>query len=247
MENLNNSTIIRNISKDQKEILYNIMQLHNNGEAFDCDMTASKLIFYKKKKGDKYEIPKPRYLFDVYPMSDEITKITQFNKLPLEDKSISSIVIDLPFVISPHNAPSVEKADASLIAKRFSGFYPVMELYENYFWWINEAYRVLKDDGICVFKCQSMVSGGIQHWSEEYSFLCAQKAGFYVKDKFYLQADNRLISPGKYKAQQHARKYTSVFFVFQKGNNKKAEKVDYINMLNNMSVESLEGKVWEVK
>ena len=137
MENLNNSTIIRNISKNQKEILYNIMQLHNNGNAFDCDMTASKLVFYKKKRGDKYDIPKPKYLFDVYPTSDEITKITPFNKLPLEDKSISSIVIDLPFVISPHNAPSVNKADASLIAKRFSGFYPVMELYENYFWWIN--------------------------------------------------------------------------------------------------------------
>lgn len=246
MENLNNSTIIRNISKDQKEILYNIMQLHNDGKPFDCDMTASKMVFYKKKKNDKYVIPEPQYLFDVYPMDDKITKIIPFKKLPLDDNSITSIVIDLPFVISPKTAPSVDNPDASLIAKRFSGFYPVMELYENYFWWINEAYRVLKDDGICVFKCQSMVSGGIQHCTEEYSFLCAQKAGFYVKDKFYLEADNRLISAGKYKAQQHARKYTSVFYVFQKGN-KKSDKVNYLNMPDAFNVKDLEGKVWQIK
>ena len=40
-EELNNSTIVKNISYDQKEILYNIMQLHNGGKQFDCDITAS--------------------------------------------------------------------------------------------------------------------------------------------------------------------------------------------------------------
>ena len=39
-DELNNSTIVRNISFEQKEILYNIMNLHNNGEPYDCDITA---------------------------------------------------------------------------------------------------------------------------------------------------------------------------------------------------------------
>ena len=47
---LNNTTIIRNISFDQKEILYNIMNLHNEGKPFEADMTASTLGFYKNKK-----------------------------------------------------------------------------------------------------------------------------------------------------------------------------------------------------
>ena len=47
---LNNSNVIKNISYDQKEILWNIMQLYNQGRPFDCDMTASKLKFYEYSK-----------------------------------------------------------------------------------------------------------------------------------------------------------------------------------------------------
>ena len=104
---LNNNTIIRSLSYDQKEILYNIMKLHNNGEPYDCDITASTLKFYDGNPNDEFYIPEPKYLFDVYPQCDKVQKITPFNKLPLEDNSIGSIVIDLPFVISPHTSKSV--------------------------------------------------------------------------------------------------------------------------------------------
>ena len=40
---LNNSTVIRNISTDQSEILKWIMELYNNDEPFECDITASEL------------------------------------------------------------------------------------------------------------------------------------------------------------------------------------------------------------
>ena len=43
--------------------------------------------------------------------------------------------------------------------------------------------------------------------------------GFYPKDLFVLNAKNRVIS-GKHKNQQHARKFHSYFWVFEKGNNK---------------------------
>lgn len=229
---LNNSNIIKNISYDQKEILWNIMQLHNNGKPFDCDMTASSLKFYEQKKSDKYIIPEPKILFDVYPQQEKIKKIYPYKELPLEGKSIESIVIDLPFIVSPPNAPSMlsEKEGSNIICKRFASFYPVSDLYAQYKWWIDESYRVLKDHGICVFKCQSMISGGISHMVELYSAMCAMNAGYYIKDQFILEAKARLISPSKYKAQQHSRKYTSVFWVFEKGNNK-AKKVNYFNMI----------------
>ena len=63
---------------------------------------------------------------------------------------------------------------------------------------------------------QSTVSGGRQVWASYFSFLAAQKIGFYVKDEFILQSKSRLISASKIKKQQHARKYTSTFYVFQK-------------------------------
>jgi hypothetical protein len=245
---LNNNTIIKNFSYDQKEILYNIMKLHNDGKPYDCDITASTLKFYGGNETDKFFIPEPKHLFDVYPQFDRVQKITPFNKLPLEDKSINSIVIDLPFVISPHTCKSMvdPKEGSQIIASRFSSFYPVAELFENEYWWLKEAFRVLKEGGICVFKMQSTVSGGLEIWSTPFAFMCAQKLGFYVKDEFILGAKARLISAGKYKAQQHARKYTSTFWVFEK-NEKKSKKTNLFNMLENCETQELEGKVWELK
>lgn len=246
---LNNSNIIRSVSSNQREILYNIMQLHNNGEPFDCDITASSLNFYNTSKTDKFNIPEPKYLFDVYPQFDKITKITPFQKLPLEDNSIGSIVIDLPFVISPKTCKSMseDKKGSQIIAKRFASFYPVAELFENEYWWIKEAFRVLKEDGICVFKMQSTVSGGSQIWSTPFAFMCAQDVGFYVKDEFILTAKSRLISNPKYKKQIHARKYSSTFWVFQKSNKKKVVSNNLFDILDNCKKQNLEGKEWVIK
>ena len=238
---LNNSNVIKNISYDQKEILWNIMQLYNQGRPFDCDMTASKLKFYEYSKKAKYNIPEPKYLFDVIPQSDKIKKIEPLSKLPLEDNSIDSIVIDLPFVISPPNAPSAksDKKGSMIIFNRFHAYYPVDEMYRSYMHWISEAYRVLKENGTCVFKTQSTISGGVQHNTEEYSYMCAQKVGFTGEDKFYLQAKARLISSGKIKQQQHARKYTSVFWVFKKTLKKKNKNFNYFDLVENMYNEEI--------
>ena len=104
---LTNSNIIRNTSYNQKEILKNIMTLYNNDEPFECDITASTLKFYEENKTDNFSIPTPKYLFDVYPQSDNVKQIVPFQKLPLEDNSIGSIVFDPPFVISPKTCKSV--------------------------------------------------------------------------------------------------------------------------------------------
>ena len=244
---LNNFNVIKNISFDQSEILYNIMTLHNGGKPFDCDITASELKFYESKNG-KYKIPIPRLLFDVYPMDDRVQKITPFQKLPLEDKSLESIVCDLPFVISPKKCKSVveKKEGANMISSRFSSFYPMEELIENIYWWINECYRVLKDDGILVWKMQSTVSGGRQVWASPFSFLAADKAGFYVQDEFILEAKARLIASSKIREQKHARKYTSTFWVFKK-DAKKYKINSPLNLLKRCEEQVYEGKVWEVK
>ena len=225
---LSNATIIRNISYDQTEILHNIARLYNNGnDQFDADMTASSLGFYNGCHGGKYAIPEPRILMDVYPQREDIIKIERWGKLPLDDESVHSIVIDLPFVISPENAPSAvtNKEGASLIFKRFAGYYPVDNLYLSYYHWLSEAYRVLDKNGICIFKCQSCISGGIRHNIEEFSFMAAQRLGFKMEDKFTLLAKARLISPNRYKSgQQHSRSYTSQFLVFIKDTGKRRKK-----------------------
>ena len=216
---------IKNISYSNSEILKNIINLHNNGEPLYCDMTYSKGMFYSNG-----EICQPIIKFDTCPLFDDVKKIEPNGGLPFEDNSIPSIVIDLPFCIAPKEAPSritTGETSNNIMLNRFSSYYPINELLENYNHWIQEAYRVLKRNGICVFTCQSNVSGGKQLWSEEYSWLCAVKAGFYVIDKFILLSKGRLIS-GKYKKQYHARRFTSVFYVFKKTGNKN---IDYFRFL----------------
>ncbi len=242
---LTNDNIIKNISFDQSEILYNIMKLYNNGEPFDCDMTASELKFYGPGRG-KYDIPVPKILFDVYPKEECIQKIEKWGNLPLEDGSIHSIVIDLPFVISPANSPSAKstKKGSQIIASRFAAYYPVDNLYLSYYNWLRNAYRVLEEGGICVFKCQSMISGGIKHNVEEFSFMAAHKLGFKMIDKFTLQAKARLISNAKMKnGQEHSRSYTSMFLVFKKEAKRKSKEFDYFTLLERCENEYHEGFV----
>ena len=87
MENLNNKTIIKNISTDQSEILHNIGTLYNDGsDHFDCDITASSLGFYGSKKRDKFVIPEPKILMDVCTTREDIIKIDKWGKLPLENE-----------------------------------------------------------------------------------------------------------------------------------------------------------------
>lgn len=247
-EKLNNSNVIKNISTDQSEILHNIMELYTDKEPFQCDITASELKFYKQKKGEKYVIPTPEILMDVYPMSDNIIKITPFQPLPVEDGSLKSIIFDPPFVVSPKTCKSaVEKKKGScLIANRFSSFYPVDELYENYYWWCKTCYDKLEDGGTFVVKLQSNVSGGYKHSTEEWFFMCAQKMGFYCIDKFVLQAKARLVSSNKIKKQRHARNFTSIFYVFKK-DGKMLNKFNFFKMLEDLENTDLQGKVWEIK
>lgn len=247
-EELNNSNVVRNISTDQSEILKWIIDLHNDGQPFECDITASELKFYGDRQGCKYSIPVPKILMDVYPQVEGCIKITPFEKLPLEDNSVSSIVVDLPFVCSPKTCKSVveKKEGANLISNRFSSWYPMQEGYENIYWWIKECARVVKPNGLIVWKMQSSVSGGLQHLLSEFSAICAADCGLYIQDQFLLQAKARLISASKIKKQSHARKYTSTFWVFRK-DDKKDAKVNLLKKLQECKDNVYEGKVWPLK
>lgn len=234
--------VIKSIGYSQHEILYNIMQLHNGGESFDCDMTYSVGNFYGKfnvvgSHGEriKFEIPQPKYKLDVCPQYDDVIKIEPLGNLPFADASIKSIVIDLPFVIS--SGPSINAEDEirdgklikkNIISKRFAYFYPVSQLLAAYKHWIEMAYRVLSEDGLLILKTQPTITGGKFLNTPYYSRMIAHSVGFDDLDEFVLLAKNRLIS-GKVKKQQHARSFHSYFFVFKKSLRKKIPYFDFMS------------------
>ena len=244
--------VIRSIGYNQHEILYNIMQMHNDGKPFDCDPTYSIGNFYGKFNITKVngetieiEIPAPKYKFDVCPQVEGVEKIEPLGKLPLEDSSIDSICVDLPFVIScgpSMNTPDVDengnKVKNNLISRRFASYYPVAELLKSYKHFLKESYRVLKEDGILVWKTQGTITGSKFLVSPYYSRLIAESIGFDSLDEFILLAKNRLVS-GKINKQQHARSFHSYFLVFKKSLKKK---ITYFDFMDDAEInETLEG------
>ena len=97
-------------------------------------------------------------------------------------------------------------------------------LHQCYADMIKEAYRVLKPNGILIFKCQDKVSSGKQYLSHVFVIDTAVEIGFYPKDLFVLLARNRLVADWQKKNQKHSRKFHCYFLVFQKTD----KRIEYI-------------------
>ena len=192
-----NKNSIKSISHDQNEILAWIMILYNNRKPFECDLTASKCVFWKS-------LPTPQYLFDMYPQIEDVQQLYEVDKF--NDGFFNSIVFDLPFLIG---------RDTSYIMKdRFTYFNDVQSLYKANDEMLQRSYRLLKDKGLLVVKTMDFNHGGKQLWISDYIVQQTSKLGFELIDKFILLAKSRFL--GWAHQQKSARKYHSYFFVFRK-------------------------------
>ena len=177
----------------------------------DCDPTYSIGNFYKNTG-----IEKPLYKFDINPQVDDV-KYGDSRSLPLDDSSINCMMFDPPFLATTGKSLT-ENNDSNIINKRFGVYPSEQELHQFYIDTLKEAYRVLNDKGILIFKCQDKISSGKQYMSHCFIHDEAVKIGFYPKDMFVLLAKNRLIADWQLKNQKNARKFHSYFWVFEKTN-----------------------------
>jgi len=209
------TALVRNISYDQSEIIRNILRLHVPGGKIDCDPTYSTGAFYN---GTGIEVPELR--FDIKPQAEGVIQ-ADARHLPLEDESFSCMMFDPPFLAT--TGKSLTEGQGNIINRRFGVFPDEQSLHRFYVEAMVEAHRVLKPQGILIFKCQDKVSSGKQYWSHCFIMNEAVKIGFYPKDLFILLAKNRLVADWQARNQQHARKFCSFFWTFQKSN----KRIDY--------------------
>lgn len=216
---------VKSVYSSNKEVIENIMLLYGI-EQFELDCTYSTGSFWKG-------LPQPKIKSDLFPKNDSIIYANSEN-LPFENGSMSSIMYDPPFIVVGKTYRE-NKEGSSIIAKRFEGYETFTHLKENYYNTLKELYRVCKDGGYVVMKCQDTVSGGKQHFSHVMVMNMAYNLGFYPKDMFVLLAKQRINSfGGKWKKQVHSRKYHSYFWVFEKTK----PKVQYdFSQLNNIKHE----------
>lgn len=203
--------MVKSISYDQQEIIANILKLHGNNKPIDIDATYSKGNFYKGKK-----IKQPKLKFDIAPQLPGVKKANA-NNLPVSARSQNIIMFDPPFLAT---RMKTDKPHNNKMIKRFGSYRTEKELHRFYISALNEFYRILKPNGILIFKCQDKVSSGAQYFSHNFIMNEAEKIGFYSKDLFILLVNTRIYAYWQIVNQKNARKFHSYFIVFQKKNKK---------------------------
>jgi tRNA G10 N-methylase Trm11 len=160
----------------------------------------------------------PELKFDIQPQLPDVVKANA-EHLPLPDNSIDTMAFDPPFLAT--SGKSLLKTDRSnKMVKRF-GVYPNEKaLHRFYLNAMTEFHRILKPNGILIFKCQDKVSSGKQYFSHVFIMQQAVQLGFYCKDLFILLATQRITAAWQLKNQKNARKYHSYYLVLEKSNRK---------------------------
>ena len=189
----------KSVFDDEQMLLASLFDIHNGGKTIDCDPMFFKGNFYKDG------IDMPELCFDLNPQENWIKKADATN-LPLENNSLGSIILDPPFLFGIHG--KVKDYYSSRTHTIFKDFTELENCYKGI---IKEAHRVLKKNGVLIFKCQdytdsktTMTHCLVYNWALE--------QGFYAKDLAILVKPNKITNPNT--KQRHLRKIHTYFWVF---------------------------------
>lgn len=201
-------------SGSNADIFPQILALHIPDGAIIADVTYGTGVFWRNVDLTKYVI-----------RSTDISSGVDCRALPYENASLDAVVIDPPYMEGFFRR-KVEHKAAGGSHSAFRNYYSNGDevshgakwhaaVTDLYFKAGGEAYRVLKDNGVLIVKCQDEVSANRQCLTHVEIIIEYEKKGFYTKDLFVVVRTNK---PGvsRLKKQVHARKNHSYFLVFVK-------------------------------
>lgn len=200
------------------EVFSQILELYLPKGCTVADVTYGKGVFWRNVPRGKYRLKKT-----------DIKDGVDCRDLPYRTRSLDCVVLDPPYMHTPRTAyrkqPGFEKYYRNSVRpqngnKKYHD--AVLDLYLNA---SQEAYRVLKDGGILIVKCQDTVCSNQQRLTHVEIINELNAMNYQVEDLFVVVRNNR---PGvsRTKKQVHARKNHSYFLVFRKTPKVKPQGVD---------------------
>ena len=195
---------INSFFDNEQELIKSLLDIHANGNGIELDP------MYNKGKFCKALISPPPLRFDLLATQNGYdAKQGDARDLPISDNSINTMILDPPFMFGTHG-----QTKNNVINKRYSMFDTWEQLQATYIDILKESYRVLKKNGILIFKCQDYTDNKTT-MTHCYVWEWATKLGFYAKDIAILNLPMSKIYNGNLK-QRHLRKTHCYFWVFIK-------------------------------
>lgn len=207
--NPSNDLVFSASMEGNDKVFPQILRLYVKPKSVVADVTFGKGAFWRL-------IPDGEYELRATDLQDGI----DCRNLPYDDGEIDCVVFDPPYMHSPggsaHTVHSQfedhyrNNATGNLTNSKYHE--AVLELYRD---GGTEAYRVLRDRGVFIVKCQDEVCANRQRFTHVEIMKEYEEMGFIAEDLFVVVRNNR---PGVSRVVQqvHARKNHSYFLVFWK-------------------------------
>lgn len=159
-----------------------------------------------------------RSLYDV--KASDLADGVDFRQLPMSRESVDIIVLDPPYRYTPEknkkheDTPGHGQVDGlyNLQDAKLTNTQAVIELYIDGF---KEAWRILRNGGFLVVKCQDTIQDGKNIWVHNILMEKAEVLGFACRD--LLVVAPKTVLKTRWSRQRHLRKAHSYFLVFRKG------------------------------
>lgn len=204
------------------EVFPQILALHVPEGAKIADVTFGNGVFWRNIDLSKYELVK----------SDIATGV-DCRKLPYASESFDALILDPPYMEGLLRNNKAHKAGNGSFSA-FRAYYSNGDeenggakwhaaVTDLYFKAGAEAYRVLKENGVLIVKCQDEVSANRQWLTHVEIINRYESMGFYTKDLFVVVRTNKA-GMSRLIKQKHARKNHSYFLVFIKAPQNKKRK-----------------------
>lgn len=174
-----------------------------------ADVTYGRGVFWKRVPAGEYRL-----------LPSDLKDGVDCRKLPYKSGMLDAVVFDPPYMHTPGGTAHVghqnyENYYRNNISDNGTGPKYHEAVLELYFAAADEAFRVLKENGIYIVKCADEVCANQQRLTHVELINELTTKGFVVEDLFVLLRNNR---PGVSRVirQVHARKNHSYFLVFRK-------------------------------